>query len=86
MTEKRFIEIKKLYDKIEDKKRSIRRVDLLISSCGLGCKITGTPRNGTRLLDDYHFSDREQIIKLLMFEKETLQFQLSELEEVFSEQ
>jgi len=86
MTEEKFNEIKNLYEKINTKKSSIRQIDLLLSSCGLSCKITGTPRNGFRSLNDYHFSKREQITKLLEMEREVLQTELRELESNFSNQ
>jgi predicted transposase YbfD/YdcC len=84
MTEEKFNEIKNLYQKIENKKSSIRTIDSLISSCGLSCKISGTPRN-LRMTKEYHFSKKEEIIRLLEMEKEVLTSELQELESQFSE-
>jgi hypothetical protein len=86
MTEEKFKQIKELQDKIEDKQRKIRNIDLLITSCGLGCKITGTPKGRFRQALEHHFSNKEEIIRILQLDKENLANELSELQTVFSEQ
>ena len=86
MTEEKFKQIKELQDKIEDKERKIRSIDLLISSCGLGCKITGTPKGTFRQAPEHYFSDKEEIIRILQMDKDKISNELAELKNVFSEQ
>jgi len=86
MTEEKFKQIKELQDKIEDKERKIRNIDLLISSCGLGCKITGTPKGSFRQAPEHYSSNKEEIIKILQLDREKINNELIELNKVFSEQ
>jgi hypothetical protein len=86
MTEEKFKQIKELKEKIEDKERKIRKIDLLISSCGLGCKITGTPKGTFRQAPEHYFSNKEEIIKILKLDREKISNELTELKKVFSEQ
>jgi hypothetical protein len=86
MTEEKFKQIKELQDKIEDKERKIRNIDLLISSCGLGCKITGTPKGTFRKAPEHYFSNKEEIIKILQIDRDKMSNELSELKNAFSEQ
>lgn len=84
MTEEKFNQIKNLRDNIDRKKSSIRTIESLISSCGISCKIIGTPKS-CRSTIEYHFSNKDEIKKLLIFEKEKIEFDLQELEKMFSE-
>lgn len=86
MTEEKFKHIKELQEKIEDKERKISNIDLLISSCGLGCKITGTHKGTFRQSTEHYFSDKEEIIKILQLDKEKISNELIELQKAFSEQ
>jgi len=86
MTEEKFKQIKELQDKIEDKERKIRNIDLLISSCGLGCKITGTLKGTFRQAPEYYFSNKQEIIKILQLDRGKICNELTELKKVFSEQ
>lgn len=86
MTEEKFKQIKELQDKIEDRRHKIRNIDLLITGCGLDCKISGTPRGSFRLSIEHHFSNKEEIIRLLKLEKDKLSNELLELQKLFSEQ
>jgi hypothetical protein len=85
MTEEKFKQIKELQDKIENKERKIRNIDLLISSYGLGCKITGTPKGTFRQAPEHYFSNKEEIIKILQLDREKIINELIELKKVFSE-
>lgn len=84
MTEEKFQEIKDLQEKIEDKQRKIRNIELIMSSCGIGCKITGTPRGSFRQAPEHYFSGKNEIINLLKIDKERLLQELIELQKVFS--
>lgn len=86
MTEEKFKQIKELQDKIEDKQRKLRNIDLLMTSCGLGCKITGTPKGQFRQAPEHYFSNKEEILRILQFDKDRLANELVELQKVFSEQ
>ena len=86
MTEEKFKQIKELQDKIEDKERKIRNIHLLISSCGLDCKITGTPKGTFRQAPEYYFSNKVEIIRILQLDREKMSNELNELKKVFSEQ
>ena len=86
MTGEKFNQIKNLYEKIDSKKQSIRQIDSLINSCGLSCKISGTPRGTFSKTPEYYFSNKEQIVKMLMIEKENIESELLVLEKTFSEQ
>lgn len=85
MTEEKFKQIKELQDKIDYKERKIRNIDLLISSCGLSCKITGTPMGTFRQIPEHYFSNKEEIIKILQLDREKISNELTELKKVFSE-
>ena len=80
----KFKEIKDIENNIEQKEYKIRVIDSLITSCGLSCKITGTPRGKFRTLPQYHFSNKEEIIKILKLDKEKLMDELIELKRIFS--
>ena len=86
MTEEKFKQIKELQDKIEDKQRKIRNIDLLITSCGLGCKIIGTPKGSFRQAPEHYFSNKEEIIRILQLDKDKISNELLELQKLFSEQ
>lgn len=86
MTEEKFKQLKELQDKIEDKQRKIRNIDLLITSCGLGCKISGTPKGSFRQSPEYYFSNKEEIIRILQLDRDKLLNELLELQKLFSEQ
>jgi hypothetical protein len=85
MREEKFKQIKELQDKIEDKERKIRNIDLIISSCGLGCKITGTPKGTFRQAPEHYFSNKKEIIRILQLDKEKISNELNELKKVFLE-
>lgn len=86
MTEEKFNQIKNIHEKIANKKQSIRQIESLINSCGLSCKISGTPRGSFARTPEYHSLNKEQIIKMLVIEKENIESELLELEKTFSEQ
>jgi len=86
MTEEKFKQIEELQDKIEDKQRKIRNIDLLITSCGLGCKISGKPKGTFRQSPEHYFSNKEEIIRILQLDKAKLSNELLELQKLFSEQ
>lgn len=85
MTEDEFKQIKELQNKIEDNQRKIKNIDLLVSSCGLGCKITGTPKGSFRSVPEHYFYNKEEIVKLLQLDREKISNELIELKKVFSE-
>lgn len=85
MTEEKFKQIKNVRDSIEDKQRKLRSIDLLMRSCALSCKITGTPPNSFHTLQ-HSFSGTDEIIRLLQIDKEKLVNELDELHKLFSEQ
>lgn len=84
MTEQEFEEIQILQNNIAETERKIRVIDALSSSCGLGCKITGTPR-GCRTTPDYFFSDKKEILRILQIERERLSKEWSKLKKQFKE-
>ena len=51
MTEEKFKKVKELQEKIEDKERKIRNIDLLMSCENIDCKMTGTPQGKFRQND-----------------------------------
>ena len=83
MTEEKFKEIKELQSKIEKRQANLRTIDGLLQSCGVGCKITGTPRNSFTLKLEYQFSDKSLIVQILESEKEKLSKELKELQDLF---
>ena len=72
MTQEQFKELQELQSKIEDKKRKLSRIDRLLKSCGVECKISGAPINDSELTN-----------KILKSEKEKVSKKLKELEERF---
>lgn len=86
MTEEKFKQIKELKDKIEDKQCKNRNIDLLITSRELDCKINGTPKGNFRQVPEHYFSNKEEIIRILQFDRDKLANELSDLQMLFSEQ
>ena len=83
MTEEKFKEIKELQSKIEKKQTNLRTIDGLLQSCGVGCKITGTPRYSFNFKLEYQFSDKSLIVQILESEKEKISNELKELQDLF---
>lgn len=82
MTQEQFKELQELQSKIEDKKRKLSRIDRLLKSCGVECKISGAPINSFKRIE-YEFNDSELTNKILKSEKEKVSKKLKELEERF---
>jgi hypothetical protein len=83
MTEEKFKEIKELQSKIEKKQTNLRTIDGLLQSCGVGCKITGTPIYSYNFKLEYQFSDKSLIVQILESEKEKISNELKELQNLF---
>ena len=83
MTQVQFKELQELQSKIEDKKRKLSRIDRLVKTCGVECKISGAPINSFNTRIEYEFSDSELTNKILKSEKEKVSKKLKELEERF---
>lgn len=82
MTEERFKELEEIKVKINDIEYKIRRVDQLIKSCYLSCEINGNTQHGNKI--NHYFNNREEITKLLEFDKDVLSKELIILKEKFS--
>lgn len=82
MTEEKFKQIKELQDKIEEKKRKIKKIDTLLRSCGLSCNITGVP-GFSNIKQEYLFIGKEEIVKILELDKGRIAGELIELEKEF---
>lgn len=76
---------KELTDKIESTEYKIRHIDKLLGSCGLGCKIGGTPKNTFQRLGDYSSYNKEFIKNLLEDDKKKLNTELEILKKQFNE-
>jgi len=85
MTEEKFKILKELQLEIMDEERNIRKIDSLISGCGLCCKISGKSRNGFNITTEYNSTHKEEIIRILQLDREKISTKLSDLKKRFSE-
>ena len=83
MTQEKLKELKELESKIENIKIKLNVIDSLSKSCGVSCKISGTPRGSFNIKREYEFYDKELTNKILKSHHEKLTQELKELEDSF---
>jgi hypothetical protein len=83
MTEEKFNGAKEILESIQRAEKAIKKINRLIESNNLGCKIFSL--NDSERYVDYELFDTEQIIKLLEYEKEKITNDLIILKKSFSE-
>jgi hypothetical protein len=83
MTQEKFKDLKELESKIEKIKIKLNVIDSLFKSCGVSCKITGTPRNLSNVKRKYKFYDKELTNEILKSHHKKLTQELKELEDSF---
>jgi gas vesicle protein len=85
MTEEKFEQIKDIKEEIEEKEKEIRSISSLLSSCGISCKITGTPKGTSKQVSEFYFYNKEEIVRILKLSMEKIANELNKLKKEFSE-
>lgn len=83
MTKEKLIEINKLKSEMDKSENQIRDIDLLINSCGLYARISGTPKGRFSSTIEFSYKNKEILVAILLQEKTKLTEKLIELNEQF---
>jgi hypothetical protein len=86
MTNEKLIEINKVKNEMGGIETQIKNINLLITSCGLTARISGTPKGSFRRTEiEFSYDNKEMLIGILVNERSKLEKKLVELNEQFEQ-